>query len=274
MKTQLTSLYRRLLQSGRSFARQPKAYLRTLFQAPAMLRGVAYAENWPPPAVPASLAGGEHFNPLRAYFESHDKGRGIWKWEHYFDVYHGYFAKFAGRNVNLLEIGIYSGGSLAMWRDYLGPGCRVFGVDIQEACLAYQDERTSVSIGDQADRTFWRRFKDRNPVMDIVIDDGGHLLEQQIVTLEEMLPHLAPGGVYVCEDIHTSQNEFTSYLHGLVTRLNAKSGPEPSRVTASSFQRWIKAIHFYPYMVVIEKSETSQETLASPKKGTEWEPFL
>ena len=61
-----------------------------------------------------------------------------------------------------------------------------------------------VLIGDQADRTFWRRMIAHGtlPPLDIVIDDGGHTPDQQRVTLEELLPHIRPGGVYVCEDIH------------------------------------------------------------------------
>ena len=37
---------------------------------------------------------------------------------------------------------------------------------------------------------------------------AGHTPEQQIVTLEEMLPHLRPGGVYLCEDVHGIHHDF------------------------------------------------------------------
>jgi hypothetical protein len=57
-----------------------------------------------------------------------------------------------------------------------------------------------IFIGDEEDRKFWRRFKAEVPAVDIVIDDGGHQTQQQVVTLEELLPHLRPGGVYICED--------------------------------------------------------------------------
>ena len=52
-----------------------------------------------------------------------------------------------------------------------------------------------VFIGDQADRKFWSQFRREVPILDLVIDDGGHEPEQQIVSLEELLPHLRPGGV-------------------------------------------------------------------------------
>src|SRR4051812_44526614 len=53
-------------------------------------------------------------NPLRAFFDARREGPGIWKWTHYFDIYHRHFARFVGREVHVLEIGIYSGGSLEM----------------------------------------------------------------------------------------------------------------------------------------------------------------
>src|SRR5215467_12872779 len=124
-------------------------------------------------------------NPLASYFLSHKEGPGIWKWMHYFDIYDRHFSKFVGREVHVLEIGIYSGGSLPMWREYFGEQSHIYGVDIEEACRAYEGERIKIMIDDQADRMFWAEFKKSVPVIDILIDDGGHLAEQQLVTLEE-----------------------------------------------------------------------------------------
>lgn len=188
-------------------------------------------------------------NPIAAYFESHKEGPGIWKWRHYFDIYHRHFSKFVGREVHVLEIGIYSGGSLLMWKDYFGPNARIYGVDISEACRVYEDDRTKVFIGDQADRSFWAQVRKAAPAIDIIIDDGGHLPEQQIVTLEETLPHLRPGGVYLCEDVTNHFNQFAAYIQGISDNLNyfnQSKGETPTPFTASSistFQAWINAVH-------------------------------
>ena len=104
-------------------------------------------------------------NPLLDYFDSHLQGPGLWKWRHYFEIYHRHFAKFVGRELCLLEIGIYSGGSIAMWKEYFGSGVRIFGVDIAEECKAYEDERTSILIGDQSDRDFWGASEARGPAV-------------------------------------------------------------------------------------------------------------
>jgi hypothetical protein len=218
-------------------------------------------------------------NPLRAYFESHHSGRGIWKWEHYFDVYHRHLAKFVGTNVNVLEVGIFSGGSLGMWREYFGAQSHIYGVDIEDACKVYEDNSTTVHIGDQQDRAFWQDFKRKVPSLHVVIDDGGHQPEQQIVTLEETLPHLEPGGVFICEDIHGEFNDFCSYATGLVHKLNRMECLPSDRskeicVKASPFQQNITSIHFYPFAVVIEKAQSSSPMLRAPRHGTQWQPFL
>jgi hypothetical protein len=192
---------------------------------------------------------------------------------HYFDIYHRHFSKFIGREVHVLEVGIHSGGSLSMWREYFGNGCRVYGVDIDERCMAFEDARIKVFIGDQADRSFWTRVKQAVPTIDILIDDGGHLPEQQRITLEETLPHIAPGGVYFCEDIVF--NQFAAYVQGLASGLNflspSETLEEPSGgYTASNFQAAISSIHLYPCVAVIEKRERNLDRLVSAKHGTQW----
>ena len=135
-------------------------------------------------------------------------------------------------------------------------------------------------IGDQADRMFWADFKKSVPVIDILIDDGGHLAEQQLVTLEEMLPHIRPGGVYLCEDVVTVNNRFASYVQGLSQNLNTASwcrleGETPGIASvSSSFQSAIHSIHLYPFVTVIEKREQALHKLVSPRQGTQWQPFL
>jgi len=112
-------------------------------------------------------------------------------------------------------------------------------------------------------------FKGKVPRIDILIDDGGHTPEQQIVTLEEMLPYISPGGVYLCEDIHRKSNSFTDYLHGLVKSLNAFDKSVSGGRQPSNLQSWIKSIHFYPYIVAIEKAEKSEDIFIAPRHGTQ-----
>ncbi len=187
---------------AQALARHPRQSMEILSAGPSILRGWTKAKDWRQAGSTIGEREGpaqtEPLNPLRNYFDSHKVGRGIWKWEHYFEMYQRHFQKFVGREVHVVEVGIYSGGSLDLWKNYFGDQCKVYGVDIEEACRSYANETTSIFIGDQADREFWKRFRKAVPKVDILIDDGGHEPEQQIVTLEEMLPHIRNGGVYLC----------------------------------------------------------------------------
>ena len=259
-------------------ARAPRLSAHAAAALPYRNRGFAFGRRQPRPAEGAEFLKPASSNPLAQYFESHKTGPGIFKWDHYFDIYHRHLNKFVGQAVHLLEVGIYSGGSLQMWSNYLGEKAHIYGVDIEEACRAYESEKTSIFIGDQSDRNLWRQIKQAAPTIDVVLDDGGHLPEQQIATFEEMLPHIRPGGVYICEDIHGSNNRFAAYLQGLSNNLN--SGTLVSRpnkelsVDPSPFQSSIHAIHFYPFVAVVEVNPAPVLTIQARRHGSDWQPFF
>lgn len=202
-------------------------------------------------------------NPLAAYFFA-NPGRLISKWHHYFEIYHRHFQAFRGRSPVVLEIGVFHGGSLQMWRDYFGAGARIVGIDVDPRCRQFEEPGIEVLIGDQEDRAFLADVKRRLPQVDIVIDDGGHAMRQQIVSFEELYPHLQPNGVYLCEDIHTSvapqygggyrrAGTFLEYAKGLVDQLYAWYSFEPDRFAVNAFTRSTYALHFYDSVLVIEK---------------------
>ncbi|MBI4858920.1 MAG: class I SAM-dependent methyltransferase [Candidatus Riflebacteria bacterium] len=271
---------RALAEVLRAFAGHPWVFAKLLRQLPRVLRGFTFAEGWEPAGPPArgdtgldSSTAADPENPLVAFLRKRETGRGIWKWMHYLDVYHRHLRKFVGKEVHVLEVGIHSGGSLEMWRDYFGPKCHLYGVDIEPACACYENDHTKVFVGSQADRGLWQTIRQRVPALDVLIDDGGHETEQQIVTIEEMLPHLRLGGVYVCEDIHGEYNGFSAYVQGLVANLHAMlSGYEPD-VKPAPIQSYIGSVHIYPYLTVVEKVDSPVSRLVSARRGTEWQPF-
>jgi len=65
---------------------------------------------------------------------------------HYLNIYDHHFCKFRGQEVNVLEIGIYSGGSLEMWERYFGTKANIYGVDINAACRIYETDRIKIFI--------------------------------------------------------------------------------------------------------------------------------
>jgi hypothetical protein len=253
----------------------PRCTVDALKLLPSVARGLEFGRSGSF-SSPADSTGSDspEVNPLLDYFNAHTEGPGLWKWLHYFDIYHRHFKKFVGREVHVLEVGIYSGGSLGMWRDYFGKGCHIYGVDIEPACMTYKSDGIDVFIGDQSDRSFWKQFREAVPKIDILIDDGGHAPEQQRITLEEMLPHIRPGGVYLCEDI--GSNTFGGYVSGLACDMNASKRTDDSfdaPITPSSFQASVRSITQYPYVTVIEKHDNNPGLFISRKQGTEWQPY-
>jgi hypothetical protein len=225
----------------------------------AGMDGYRYARRLPPPEHTACAA--SRTNPLAEYFDEHIEGPGIWKWRHYFDIYDRHFAKFIAREVHIVEIGIYSGGSLGMWRHYFGDGARIYGVDIEEACRAYE-----------ADPRFWRRFLSEVPRIDIVVDDGGHQAYQQIATLKALLPPMAPGGVFLCEDVHHAHHDFHAFVDGFTRPLS--NVPGFLRTAPNTLQQHVSSVHRYPLVVVIEKPDLPVADFDAPRRGTEWQPFI
>lgn len=213
-------------------------------------------------------------NRLREYFENNRSGPGIYKFDHYFDIYDRHFRRFVGRAPHIIEIGVFSGGSLGMWRDYFGTGTHITGIDIQPECKEYEREGIDVLIGDQSDREFLRKVRAR--AYDIVIDDGSHIPEHQIVSLEELLPGLRPGGVYLCEDISGEFNNFAAFLGTLASRLHASPGmealPDGGKYEVSPLQQLVQSIAIYPFCAVIETHDEPPAELRSLRRGTAWQP--
>ena len=231
----------------------PRVFLERLFEMlPSFCSAYRFSRGYKESARHETHTAPLSPNPLWDYFQGHREGHGIWKWEHYFDIYHRHFSRFIGQKVNVMEIGVFSGGSLEMWRSCFGEKSHIYGVDIEPACKEYENDHVSVFIGDQTDGMFWSAFRKSAEGIDILIDDGGHTPEQQQITLEEMLPHLRPGGVFMCEDIHGISNRFAAFAIGLVSELNhmnLAAGPL-FQSGVSQFQSTIHSIHFYPYVLV------------------------
>lgn len=204
----------------------------------------------------------ESANPLEAYFLANE-GRLIHKWMHYFEIYHRHFERFRSKPVTVLEFGVYHGGSLQMWKHYFGAGARIVGVDINPACTMLAEDQIEIVIGDQEDRGFLAGLRERLGSVDIVIDDGGHTMAQQIATFEEMFEAVRPGGVYLVEDLHTSYwdeyggglraaGSFVEYAKDLIDQLHGwhrRDDPPP----VTGYTRRIRGMHVYDSVMVFDK---------------------
>lgn len=204
----------------------------------------------------------EYSNDLQKIFDRHT-GRAILKWDHYFELYERYFSRFRGADVVILEIGVYQGGSLQMWKSYFGPGASIYAIDIHPSCKQFEDDQTRIFIGSQSDPAFLRELMKEIPKPDIILDDGGHMMHQQITSFEHLFEHLKVGGVYLIEDLHTSywkeydggyqrKNTSIEFSKGLIDQLNAYHS-RSRRLRPGRFTPQIRGLHFHDSMLVIEK---------------------
>lgn len=187
----------------------------------------------------------------------------VHKWVHYFDVYHTHFKRFRNTECIVLEIGVSMGGSLQMWKDYFGDKAKIYGLDINPNCKAFEEENIGIFIGSQSDREFLSELKTRIPKIDILIDDGGHRMAQQIISFEELFDHISDDGVYLCEDTHTSYwdeygggfrkpESFIEFSKTLIDKLNAWHIRD-NILPVSEFTRNVGSLHYYDSIFVLEK---------------------
>lgn len=200
------------------------------------------------------------------------------KMEHYLDIYPRILRGWSGRNLKFLEIGVYKGGSLDLWKGYFGSEAQLTFIDIDPACKALEIPGTHIEIGDQTDAIFLADLAARRGPFDLVIDDGGHKMNQQLASFRALWPTLADGGLYVVEDTHTSYwpgfgggfrapASFIEYAKDLVDRMHSWYTDQDAIFPLHPMARQIGAIQFYDSMVVIEKQLKSPPVSLSSRNG-------
>jgi hypothetical protein len=198
-----------------------------------------------------------------------NKGNWLFKGKHYFEIYDRHFSRYRGTEVCILEFGVCQGGSLQMWKHYFGPRARVFGVDINPECKKLEEDQIRIFIGDQGNRKFLRSIPKILPRIDILIDDGGHRMNQQIATFEELFPYIDENGIYLCEDLHTSywkefgggykrRGTFIEYSKNFIDFMHAWHSKNQKDLAISEFTRSVHSLHYYTSILVIEKRPISE----------------
>ena len=209
-----------------------------------------------------------NMNDLEKYFKG-NTGRLIHKWNHYFEIYDRHFSRFRGTDVHIVEFGVSYGGSLQMWKYYFGPHAKIFGVDINPNCRKLEEDQVHIFIGDQEDRSFLKELTEKIPRIDILIDDGGHTMQQQINTFEELFPCIDKNGIYLCEDLHTSYwpkfgggyrnpETFVEYSKNFIDHIHAWQSSQSDVLRVTDFTKSVHSLHYYNGILVIEKRSTEK----------------
>lgn len=114
------------------------------------------------------------------------------------------------RSGSLLEIGVFKGDSLHLWERYFAG--RVCGIDLCDQPLdGMADLRPMIAAGHDIvlmsatdPEAAERHFADAK--FDVIIEDASHALNEQVSIYRNFRDKLAPGGVYVIEDVQDIDN--------------------------------------------------------------------
>lgn len=187
------------------------------------------------------------------------------KWSEYFDVYESHFGKFVNKAPVVVEVGVAGGGSLEMWQKYFGKSAAIYGID--NTPQIEKVEGTTLILGDQSSSIFWDNFLQTVNSIDVFVDDGSHNNNDQILTFTKVWPYIGEGGVYICEDTHTSYwqdyggslknpKSFMEFSKQLTDVLNVDYITEAG--LPSNFYNLVKSIgsiSFYDSQVVFTKGK-------------------
>jgi hypothetical protein len=202
-------------------------------------------------------------------------GKIIDKWAHYFPIYERHFAWYRNKSLTFVEIGVFKGGSLAMWQRYFGPLARIIGLDINPECKAHEAPGIFVRTGDQSDEAFLSTIIDEFGVPDIVLDDGSHQMDHIAASFKFFYPRMPKNAVYVVEDLHTAYWQeygggatnpysFVNIAKGFIDRLNADHSR--GAINADVITRQTFGISFYDSVIAFEGGRVPQ-TAGADREG-------
>ena len=220
----------------------------------------------------------DNINKFKTFIYNEPKKRGIHRWEHYLDIYDKHFKKFINKNPVILEIGLGRGGSLDMWNYYFDNKCTIYGIDINNIAKHFEQNNIKISIGNQESPEFWINFFKENDIyFDIIIDDGGHTMKQQIITYEHVIDRITDNGVYLCEDLHTSyfeeygggykkNNTFIEYSKNFIDLLNVYHIKNIN--LTKNFRNKIWCVTYYDSIIVLDIKKNSEPPTPFGIEGT------
>lgn len=143
-----------------------------------------------------------------------DKGTEWYEKHGYTEVYDKYIPERGG--TSLLEIGIWHGDSVRMWREY-NPDMQIDAIDIDNDVMGYiqSDNMSNIYIGNATDKEFLNMTLGEN-TYDFIIDDGSHNMMDIFLSLRLLWKRVRSGGFYFIEDLHAHHARRAELLTELI----------------------------------------------------------
>lgn len=151
----------------------------------------------------------------------------------------------------------------------------LLGVDLNPEAIKWREHGFEIFIGDQSNSQFWVDFFREIGDIHVLLDDGGHLNYQQIITTRSSLPHVLDGGLIIIEDTQTSfmkfesfrKYSFVSFLEDKIKSLNARSDELDFR--KDIFSKLVHSIEFFTGICVLHVNRNlSASTQRVENNGT------
>ena len=194
----------------------------------------------------------------------------------YFAAYVELFGHLVNKKCVFIETRILDGGSLFMWRKWLGPEARIIGIDLNPEAIKWRESGFEIFIGDQGDPEFWKTTLREIGNFDALLDDGGHQSFQQIVTAIEAIKWASNNCVIAVEDTATSfmkdfsahgsfsflqyAKDATDILIGRSFEMYANRFPKKINAEAINEFKNVYSIQFYNGIVAFHLNQKYSQT--------------
>ena len=119
--------------------------------------------------------------------------------------YHEYYEKFfslkKNENIDLLEIGAFKGNAAASFFFYF-KNAKITSCDLLPDLFLYKSKRIkNFQIDNSSEIEIDKKIIKPKLEFDIIIEDAGHYLKDQIITLFMLFKCLKPNGIFVIEEL-------------------------------------------------------------------------
>jgi len=123
----------------------------------------------------------------------------------YIPYYESILSPLVNDSVSVLEIGVQGGICLLLWEMYFPNAKQIVGVDIDTSRVQKKVRDASIATNKikivQGDATNCDTISSLDYTYDVVIDDGSHIVGDQLSSFRLLESRLNPGGIYIIEDI-------------------------------------------------------------------------